>query len=277
MNKSILAVPLVLSGLVGCTALGPFGDRPGYLSDQAVLQRASAGPLEATRAQIITDNDEAFASKLAMVEGARQSIDLMYYIYDDDYSSSVLTQALIGAARRGVRVRLLVDYFTNYRRLDWFSMMELQGNAGKGSLRVRFYNRPTKNIVQDAVYLTMGCGKDLAPRQPGQCSAEKFAAIDRLFAEERIDGQPVVSMANRLARAIFPTSTSAIPVFSCPVCTPSVPTSSPWRSSKARTSTWKKSVGNGRTKSLSRNGKTQETGRDLLGLQNRSRLSAPGG
>ncbi|HRD68061.1 MAG TPA: hypothetical protein PKY50_18140 [Candidatus Competibacter sp.] len=191
MNKSILAVPLVLSGLVGCTALGPFGDRPGYLSDQAVLQRASAGPLEATRAQIITDNDEAFASKLAMVEGARQSIDLMYYIYDDDYSSSVLTQALIGAARRGVRVRLLVDYFTNYRRLDWFSMMELQGNAGKGSLRVRFYNRPTKNIVQDAVYLTMGCGKDLAPRQPGQCSAEKFAAIDRLFAEERIDGQPV--------------------------------------------------------------------------------------
>jgi phosphatidylserine/phosphatidylglycerophosphate/cardiolipin synthase-like enzyme len=70
-------------------------------------------------------------------------------------------------------------------------MMELQGNAGQGSLRVRFYNRPTRNIVQDAVYLTMGCGKDSTPRRPGQCSAEKFAAIDRLFAEERIDGQPV--------------------------------------------------------------------------------------
>lgn len=191
MNKLILAVPFILSGLVGCTTLGPFGDRPGYLSDQAVLQRASAGPLEPTRAQVITDNDEAFQSKLALVEGARQSIDLMYYIYDDDYSSSVFTQALIDAARRGVQVRLLVDYSTNYRRLDWFSMMELQGNAGKGSLRVRFYNRPTRNIVQDAVYLTMGCGKDSTPRRPGQCSAEKFAAIDRLFAEERIDGQPV--------------------------------------------------------------------------------------
>lgn len=70
-------------------------------------------------------------------------------------------------------------------------MMELEGNAGQGSLSVRFYNRPTKNIVQDAVYLTMGCGQDATPRQPGQCSTEKFATIDRLFAEERIDGQPV--------------------------------------------------------------------------------------
>lgn len=70
-------------------------------------------------------------------------------------------------------------------------MMELLGNAGQGSLSVRFYNRPTRNIVQDAVYLTMGCGQDATTRQPGQCSAEKFAAIDRLFAEERIDGQPV--------------------------------------------------------------------------------------
>lgn len=191
MNKLILAIPLILSGLVGCATLAPFGDRAGYLSDEAVLQRASAGPLDVMRAHVITDNDEAFASKLALVEGAQQSIDLMYYIYDDDYSSSVLTQALIDAARRGVRVRLLVDYSTNYRRLDWFSMMELEGNAGQGSLSVRFYNRPTKNIVQDAVYLTMGCGQDATPRQPGQCSTEKFATIDRLFAEERIDGQPV--------------------------------------------------------------------------------------
>lgn len=101
MNKLILAIPLILSGLVGCATLAPFGDRAGYLSDEAVLQRASAGPLDVMRAHVITDNDEAFASKLALVEGAQQSIDLMYYIYDDDYSSSVLTQALIDAARRG--------------------------------------------------------------------------------------------------------------------------------------------------------------------------------
>ncbi len=183
--------PFILSGLVGCATLGLYGERPGYLSDEAVLQRASAGPLETTRAQVITDNDESFRSKLKLVEGAQQSIDLLYFIYDDDYSSSVLTQALIDAARRGVKVRLLVDYSTNYRRLDWFSMMEEQGNAGQGSLRVRFYNRPTKNIVQDAVYLTMGCGQETSPRRPGQCSAEKFAAIDRLFAQEQIDGQPV--------------------------------------------------------------------------------------
>lgn len=91
MNKLILAVPFILSSLVGCATLAPVGDRAGYLSDEAVLQRASAGPLEVTRAQVITDNDESFRNKLALIEGAQQSIDLMYYIYDDDYSSSVLT------------------------------------------------------------------------------------------------------------------------------------------------------------------------------------------
>ena len=191
MNKLILAVPFFMSALVGCTTMGLYEERPGYLSDEAILQKASAGPLEAVRTRVITDNDEAFASKVELVEGAKQSIDMLYFIYDDDYSSSVLTQALIDAARRGVKVRLLVDYSTNYRRLDWFSMMEQQGNGGQGSLRVRFYNRPTKNIVQDAVYMTMGCGKESSPHQPGQCSAEKFATIDRLFAEEKIDGKPV--------------------------------------------------------------------------------------
>ncbi len=191
MKKLLAVVSLFASTLTGCATMGFYGEPSGYLSNEAVLQRASAGPLETSHARVITDNDESFQSKLELIEGARQSIDLMYYIFDDDYSSSVLTQALIDAARRGVQVRLLVDYSTNYRRLDWFSMMELQGNAGQGSLRVRFYNRPTRNIVQDAVYLTMGCGPDAAPHRPGQCSAEKFAAIDRLFAEERIDGQPV--------------------------------------------------------------------------------------
>ena len=80
MNKLILAVPFILSGLVGCATLGLYGERPGYLSDEAVLQRASAGPLETARAQVITDNDESFRSKLKLVEGAQQSIDLLYFI-----------------------------------------------------------------------------------------------------------------------------------------------------------------------------------------------------
>jgi len=152
--------------------------------------RPSAAPLTATVARAITDNDAAFLSKLKLVEGAKTSIDLMYYIYADDFSSSTLSKALIDAAGRGVKVRLLVDYHTNYKRLDLFALLEKEGG---GNLLVRFYNRPTRNIVKDAVYMTMGCGTQTAPPVAGACSAEKYAAIDLLFAKETIDGQPVGS------------------------------------------------------------------------------------
>jgi hypothetical protein len=136
------------------------------------------------QAVVLTDNDDAFESKLEMINRAQKSIDLVYYIYQDDYSSAVLTQALIESARSGIHVRLLLDYFTNYPRLDYFSMMEHYGNQGIGSLRVRFYNRPTKNIIKDAVYLTLGCGKVMATPELSGCREAKFQEIDRLFEEE---------------------------------------------------------------------------------------------
>src|SRR5262245_15511850 len=88
------------------------------VSDEVLRRNSSAPRLTIARGRVITDNDSAFEAKLAAVRDARRSIDLAYYIYADDHSSAVLTEALIEAARRGVQVRLLVDYFTNYRRLD---------------------------------------------------------------------------------------------------------------------------------------------------------------
>lgn len=183
MKRKILAL-FFLAGAAGGCALVPEPRLVGPQSEQRILERATAGPLEVKRAQLITDNDVAFRRKLSLVKYARQSIDMMYYIYADDHSSSVLTKALIDAARRGVAVRLLVDYATNYKRLDLYSMMEKLGNEGRGSLRVRFYNRPTKNIIQDAVYMTMGCGREVVPSPPEHCSAEKLAAIEKLFSED---------------------------------------------------------------------------------------------
>jgi putative cardiolipin synthase len=182
-------LPVLSCAVLAAGCAGP----AGHQVNDAFLQRhASAGALTATHGEVLTGNDAAFAAKLQAVTAARQSIDMAYYIYGDDYSSSALTEALIEAARRGVRVRLLVDYQTNYKRLDLYSMMQALGRQGSGSLEVRFYNRPTRNVVQDAVYLTMGCGPALqqAAAAPGRCSQDKFAAIDRLFAAETIDGKP---------------------------------------------------------------------------------------
>jgi cardiolipin synthase C len=183
MKPLALVVLLAAAVTTGCATLpGGVG-----LTTETLTQTASAWPLQIAEGRVYTDNDAAFASKVRMIEGARTAIDLSYYIFTDDQSSSKLIKALLDATRRGVRVRLLVDYATNYNDLDLLSMMEAEGNT---RLAVRLYGRPTANIVKDAVFLTMGCGKQMASRPPTGCSAEKFAAIDKLFAGETIAGVP---------------------------------------------------------------------------------------
>ncbi len=159
----------------------------GVLSNDTIQKHASAGPLTIRSARVISSNEEAFLSKLTMVSQAQSSIDAAYYIFADDYTSSAFAAELIAAARRGVRVRLLLDYHANYKDLDLFSMMEKHGNTGQGSLQVRFYNRPTRNIVMDAAYITLRCTDP--PMNSGTlCKDAKQAKITELFGAETIDG-----------------------------------------------------------------------------------------
>jgi putative cardiolipin synthase len=55
--------------------------------------------------------DAAFGSRLALIDGAQRSLDLQYYAIHADSSTEILLQRLRDAARRGVRVRILLDDF----------------------------------------------------------------------------------------------------------------------------------------------------------------------
>ena len=95
--------------LIGIFTLSACATREQVALDDALLtQYASTGNLPIKSATVITDNDQAFASKLALINAANTHIDLAYYIFSDDHTSSVLAQALINAAKRGVKVRLLL-------------------------------------------------------------------------------------------------------------------------------------------------------------------------
>lgn len=79
----------------------------------SALDRLMA-PLEAAHrgqsgAALITDPLQAFAVRLASAQAARRSLDLLYYIWADDRTGRLLARALLQAADRGVRVRLLLD------------------------------------------------------------------------------------------------------------------------------------------------------------------------
>lgn len=190
MKRNLFILTLGAAIMLGaCSTVGslnPLKAKPQL--DNVVAAQASAGPLELSEGRAFLDNDAAFAAKLRLIESARESLDLAYYIFADDYSSSILTQALIDAAQRGVRVRLLVDYFSAYKDLDRYTWLEQQG---AGRIEVRFYNRPTLDIIKDAAYLTLSCADVGA--SGSACDDAKFAAVERHFATEAISGQTVTN------------------------------------------------------------------------------------
>jgi len=185
MIQTISLSVLPLSLLSGCQ----FSDiKPKPVVSESVGKVSS---LAIDSGKVITDNQYAFETKLALIDQAKTSIDLVYFIVSDDYSSSVFASRLIAASQRGVKVRLLVDYVTNYSRLDWFSMLEVEGRE---NLTVRFYGRPSNNMIKDAVYMTLGCN-EVAPREDrSACSQEKLEKIEVLFQAEKIAGTPAESL-----------------------------------------------------------------------------------
>jgi putative cardiolipin synthase len=138
------------------------------LTSEEIRQLASSSKLNITNAELIIDNDVSFDSKLAMIKSAQKEIRMVYFIYADDDSASVISRELIKKAQSGVKVKLLVDIITNYGKMDLFSMMVKEG---RGNIDVRFYNFPSERIVADAKYMTLPCPKVASPEKD---SCQKF-------------------------------------------------------------------------------------------------------
>lgn len=60
--------------------------------------------------RLLTLSTNALMSRIALADHAQHSIDLQYYIYRDDATGRLVTQRLLAAADRGVRVRVLLDH-----------------------------------------------------------------------------------------------------------------------------------------------------------------------
>ena len=73
---------------------------------------ASADVSAGNRCQLLRDGAAAFDAMLAVMDGARHTVDFECYIFrgNDDVGQRFV-QGMLEAVRRGVRVRLLVDWF----------------------------------------------------------------------------------------------------------------------------------------------------------------------
>jgi putative cardiolipin synthase len=58
---------------------------------------------------LLANSRDAFGARARLAEVAQRTLDVQYYIWEDDMTGTLLFQALHAAADRGVRVRLLLD------------------------------------------------------------------------------------------------------------------------------------------------------------------------
>lgn len=61
------------------------------------------------KAKLLVDPEEAYLAKIMMIRKAKHSIDISYYIFNDDATGRALLHELRLAIKRGVKVRIMVD------------------------------------------------------------------------------------------------------------------------------------------------------------------------
>jgi cardiolipin synthase A/B len=74
-------------------------------------------PLGGNAIEILTDYAGATDRLIADIDSAQHHVHLLFYIYEPDQTGERVTQALIGAAARGVQCRVLLDAFGAKRGL----------------------------------------------------------------------------------------------------------------------------------------------------------------
>ncbi|RLA59996.1 MAG: hypothetical protein DRQ78_09955 [Epsilonproteobacteria bacterium] len=88
---------------------------------------------------------DALAARLFIIDHAKSSLDVQYYIYEDDNIGKLFTAHLLLAAKRGVRVRLLLDDLSTAGKDENLQKLALHPNVelrlfNPNKLRTSFRN-----------------------------------------------------------------------------------------------------------------------------------------
>ena len=114
-----IIVGLLVAALAGCATLPPGADFPKTVSIALAhpeetrlggqFARAAQEHDGASGFRIVTVGVDGFLIRAQMIEAAERTLDLQYFIFRGDETGHLITEALMRAAARGVRVRVLVD------------------------------------------------------------------------------------------------------------------------------------------------------------------------
>jgi putative cardiolipin synthase len=136
---------LIVTFLAGCGTLPPGSDFPRTVSSALLHpEETRLGRQFATEAhqhhgnsgfRIIPVGADGFLVRMQMIKSAERTLDLQYFIFRGDDTGKLLTEAVLHAADRGVRVRVLIDDGETESGDDQITTL-----AAHHSIEIRIYN-----------------------------------------------------------------------------------------------------------------------------------------
>ncbi len=141
----ISLVVLIFALLGGCATLPPGSDFPKIASSAlAHPEETRLGRQFETAARkhdgnsafrIIPVGADGFLTRMQMINSAERTLDLQYFIFRGDETGRLLTEAVLHAADRGVRVRVLIDDGETTAGDEQITMLEAHR-----SIEIRLFN-----------------------------------------------------------------------------------------------------------------------------------------
>lgn len=124
------------SAVVECTQADACA-LPSPLYDLAGQARAASTPAAPRHYAVILDKgSDALLARLNLIRSARERIDLQTYIFDKDDSARLVLDELLAAARRGVKVRVLIDQLSAIADLEILAAL----SGSHQNFAIRIYN-----------------------------------------------------------------------------------------------------------------------------------------
>ena len=145
LAQAARSVLVVLPLIAGCVSADPainVAREPSHaLADPGSTELGRAIALAASvhpgrsGFNLLAAGRRALGTRLALIERAQRTVDLQYYIFADDEAGTLVGQTLRRAARRGVRVRLLIDDEHTVGEGPWLQALDSAPN-----IELRIFN-----------------------------------------------------------------------------------------------------------------------------------------
>jgi cardiolipin synthase len=149
-----------------------------FMADRAPDTPAPAVAVDVAgnRLTLLADGHSRLDALIALIEGARDNLRFLYYMFMDDGSGVRVRDALIAAADRGVKVSLLVDGFGSTANMDFFRPL----TDSKVAFRIFSAKYGRRYLLRNHQKLALADGRSVI--------IGGFNISDDYFADERAGG-----------------------------------------------------------------------------------------